>query len=229
VRTVSNLAQAPTASLIKEIGGRVTVRGTLRYLRVARVLVSLVIVAGSAALAFGKNAYELLPFVHSGPAHHLGENGRVDGVVDLQSLLVGSPLLHIGKTQVSTDALGEASSSSLEDLTGRAEGRAILAQAGDENTMSGYLVIEEVFPDAIQDESFRQQVIDDFSAYVGDDPMTVAPGGMDAYMFEVRINPGPIFAPYVMLVFYENQVIHIGGVTDRAVMQHAVELLGSLP
>jgi hypothetical protein len=219
------LAGASSSSLARELLGRITPR----RLRMLRVALPLLVLAVGSLLKFGGEALELLPFVHSGPAHNLGADGRLD-VIDPNSVFVEStPFKYSHTIYEGSNVILEADPGLARHLTGTRAGHGIMMSNGDPYDMYGALTSDGVWSNAIKEPSFRQRVLDSISETTGDEPMALSIGGKEVYSFHVRRYPSSAIDADFMVVFYEDQIVQIGGRTPRMAKQHAHSILGSLP
>jgi hypothetical protein len=81
----------------------------------------------------------------------------------------------------------------------------------------------------MSDPSFRQRVLDAIGKIAGDEPTTLSIAGQDTYMFHTRRYPTPAIESDLIVVFYEDQIVQIGGRSPRMAKQHAHSILRALP
>lgn len=216
-----NIAAASSGMLAKELLRRFQWRTALRYLRWARALVPLaLVVLGGVAAALGAGL-ESLPFVNSGPALNLGANGRLD-VIASESLLVETALIRYGRAEYhGSSTIFEADPSLGRSLSGREAGRATRSYS--------YVSAVGVWPDRMNDGSFRERVLLSVGRYVGDEPETLSIREMETHLFHVRKYPTAALSPVFSLTFYEDQILLISGSDERQTKTFTSDLLGALP
>lgn len=222
------LAGASSSSLARELLGRVHWRPMLRYLRMLRVALPLVVLAVGSLLKLGGEVLEFLPFVRSGPVHNLGADGRLD-VIDPNSLFVEkAPFEYSHVIYEGSSIILEADPGLGRHLTGTRAGHGIMMSDGDPYNTYGALTSDGVWSNAISEPSFRQRVLDGISKTTGDEPMAVTVAGKESYLFHTRRYPSSAIDADFIVVFYEDQIVQIGGPTPRMAKQHAHSILGSL-
>jgi hypothetical protein len=101
--------------------------------------------------------------------------------------------------------------------------------SGDPYDMYGALTSDGVWSNAIREPSFRQRVLDSISKTTGDEPMALSIADKESYLFHVRRYPSSAIDADFVVVFYEDQIVQIGGRTPRMAKQLAHSILGSLP
>ena len=225
----TGLSGASSASLARELLGRIRWRPTLRYLRMLRVALPLLVLTVGSLLKFGGEALELLPFVQSGPVHNLGADGRLD-VIDPKELFVEpTPFKYSHVVYEGSSVILEADPNLDRQLTGTRAGPGIMMMSGDPYDMYGALTSDGVWSNAIREPSFRQRVLDSISKATGDEPMALSIADKESYLFHVRRYPSSAIDADFVVVFYEDQIVQIGGRTPRMAKQFAHSILGSLP
>jgi hypothetical protein len=136
------LAGASSFTLARELLGRDRWRHTLRYLRMLRVAIPLVLLAVGALLKLG--GLELLPFVGSGPTHNLGADGRLD-IIDPNSLFIEpTPYKYSPASYDGSSIILEGDPGLGRHLTGTRAGHGIMMSGGDPYNMYGALTSDGV-------------------------------------------------------------------------------------